>query len=223
MHVARAPTTTCGGRSAARAPLLPRAGPARPTRLRVGWGGAAGPSLREPREAEVGERARATTPSRRRRTPCRARHRPPPSGESVSRASRRVDARRGRMGDAPDLRDPAGAPTRSPSAPTNGVSPYAWSGITASRVRGHQRNAWWSLSASDHPLPRANASSRVGAAEVGDVEQRGLRPERPGPRRRVLADPEQKIVTDRVQVRRVAADLQLSAHDRLRRRDRSSV
>ena len=54
-------------------------------------------------------------------------------------------------------------------------------------------------------------------AQVGDVEERDLRAERRPPLVGVLADAEQQVVADRVQVRGVAGDLQLAEHARVRR------
>ena len=51
-------------------------------------------------------------------------------------------------------------------------------------------------------------------AQIGDVEERELRPGRPPLLRRVLADAEQQILADGMQVRRVAGDLQLAEHAR---------
>ena len=59
-------------------------------------------------------------------------------------------------------------------------------------------------------------SSR-GVGRVGDVEQRDLRAEPHALGGRVLADAEQLVLADRVQVGRVAEDLQLAAHARARR------
>jgi hypothetical protein len=54
---------------------------------------------------------------------------------------------------------PLARPTRSPSTP-KGLSGYPSSELTAP----HQKNAWCSLSASDHPFPSVNASRRGGGA-----------------------------------------------------------
>src|SRR5215204_5389073 len=51
-------------------------------------------------------------------------------------------------------------------------------------------------------------------AQVGDVEDRELRPERAPLLVRVLADAEKQVLADRVQVGRVARDLQRAEHAR---------
>ena len=91
-------------------------------------------------------------------------------------------------------------------------------------VLGQKRNAWWSCSASDQPGPSMLRVEPRRLAQVGDVEDRELRPERAPVLVRVLADAEQEVLADRVQVGGVAGDLQLAEHARAARVcERSSV
>ena len=62
-------------------------------------------------------------------------------------------------------------------------------------------------------LPEDDAREPFRLAEVGDVEERRLRADHPAFVGRVLPDPEQEVAAERVQVGRVAADLQLAADD----------
>ena len=68
------------------------------------------------------------------------------------------------------------------------------------------------------PLAERERVEAPRAPEVGDVEERRLRPEHPAVVGRVLADPQQEVVAHGMQVGRVAEDLQLAPHDRTGRR-----
>ena len=68
------------------------------------------------------------------------------------------------------------------------------------------------------PLAERDRVEPPRAPEVGDVEERRLRPQHAPVVGRVLADPEQEVVAHGVQVGRVAEDLQLAPHGRTRRR-----
>ena len=101
--------------------------------------------------------------------------------------------------------------------PTRSATARCSKGTTTSPVRGQKRKAWWSDSASDQPGPRVEPVQPRRAAQVGDVEDRDLCPGGAAVVGRVLADPEQQVVADRVQVGRVAGDLQLPEDARLLR------
>ena len=91
-------------------------------------------------------------------------------------------------------------------------------GTTARRLGAHHRNAWWSNSASDDvDSPRPARCSSRGAAGSETSKSETCVPSRHALRRRVLPDADQLVLADRVQVGRVAEDLQLAGHARVRR------
>ena len=101
-------------------------------------------------------------------------------------------------------------PTRKPAA-------FCTNGTTTSPVFGQKRNAWWSDSASDQPWPSGARCSSFGSARSETSKIESCVPSRWPVVVGLLADAEHQVLADRVQVGRVAGDLQLAEHARMLR------
>ena len=95
----------------------------------------------------------------------------------------------------------------------------AWIGSTASFAGGHQRKAWWSYSASRRRVlaERHLVQARRACAGRRRRTARAGRPARCPSSLASWPTPEQQVVAQRVEVGRVAEDLELAEHLRLAR------
>ena len=116
--------------------------------------------------------------------------------------------------DAGGRRPRPGRPRRGPRDRRRSTAPP---GRPAAAVAGHHITAWWSDSASDQSESRSRWAIRRGAAGSETSNSETWVPVvRPWPVAR-LADADQQVVADGLEVGREAGDLQLAAHRGVRR------
>ena len=142
-----------------------------------------------------------------------------PASETVSTASRTTSERRIRRVRASLPASWSILPTVDPAraADPEADARAARTGARRGRSSARRGRRGGRTPPPTSPAPSGWLCSRVGWRRIGDVEERELRAERAAFLVRVLADAEQQVVADRVQVRRVAGDLQLAEHARLLR------